>query len=197
MYSWKEQPPVSPTIFYSYKRLKYFANQRYLPFKFITVPRKELWKYLEFLYTELKTPRNKIEKILYHYYRYCFQQSIALGVTGDDWIDYGIDKHAFVKNNKVIKIFIKPDAYYREFELYQSLVYQHRPYILPHEYHEHYCVCDWIDTDPANFSTVKNREYIKQLSKKKKKSVDYRNWGVYKDNLVLFDIEDADQICYK
>jgi len=164
----------------------------------------DIWEYITFLFEELEEPRSRLESQLKDRYKHCYLQSKSLGITSAQWISCGLHKQVFALEDtawpRVIKLFGRPGEWQREKLIYDQHVGKGY-YILPHEYREHYAVCDRVEVFYSKSSIqlaidqgrINNRKYAKKIMERYLQG-NVCNLGLYQDNLVWIDMGDFEGV---
>jgi len=184
-----------------------YLDNPYDPNNYITcfdIPITQRWQYFEFLYEELREPRNKYELDIKKRYAYCYEQSKRLGLSAEQYIGCGVHKQVFLQQepmsqSKIIKVFCKPIDYRHELKKYQQFVkgrFWGNTFVLPHEYHMHYSTCELVEIvssrerlDSAiQKSEIINTEFVKKVLKVE--GIKLANFGFYHKRMVCVDVGD-------
>ena len=198
---WKQQ---APTIVNN----KEFASTRLI--KHCDIPNALSWHYVEFLFNDVVTPRNKTEAQIKKRYKLWYAQFENLGLSPAQYIDCGTYKQVFELWNtvtpRVIKLFRDAECWTQEKMLYQDLMQDMSTMLLPHEYAHTHAVCDHVTVlrgDRPAVDTVKellrgdtvcdekNRCEIMHLLRSKlleTPPVNPSNLGVWQGKIVWIDV---------
>ena len=201
---WKQQ---APTIV----NAKEFASTRLI--KHCDIPNELSWHYVEFLFNDVVTPRNKTEAQIKKRYKLWYAQFENLGLSPAQYIDCGTYKQVFKLWNtvtpRVIKLFRDAECWHEEKTLYRLLIQDMSTMLLPHEYAHTRAVCDQVTVlrgDRPAVDTVKqllrgntvcdekNRREIIQLLRAKlleAPPVNPSNLGVWQGKIVWIDVGNA------
>jgi len=198
---WKQQ---APTIVNN----KEFASTRLI--KHCDIPNALSWHYVEFLFNDVVTPRNKTEAQIKKRYKLWYAQFENQGLSPAQYIDCGTYKQVFKLWNtvtpRVIKLFRDAECWSQEKTLYQDLMQDMSTMLLPHEYAHTHAVCDHVTVlrgDRPAVDTVKqllrgntvcdekNRSEIMRLLRSKlleTPPVNPSNLGVWQGKIVWIDV---------
>ena len=201
---WKQQ---APTIVNN----KEFASTRLI--KHCDIPNELSWHYVEFLFNDVVTPRNKTEAQIKKRYKLWYAQFENLGLSPAQYIDCGTYKQVFKLWNtvtpRVIKLFRDAECWTQEKTLYQDLMQDMSAVLLPHDYTDNHAVCDHVTVlrgDRLAVDTVKallrgntvrdkknRREIIRLLRSKllEEPPVNPSNLGVWQGKIMWIDVGNA------
>lgn len=165
------------------------------------LPKQDMWNYITFLFEELEKPRTRLESQLKDRYEHCYEQSKHLGLTSAQWIGCGWHKQVFALEDTVppraIKLFYRPGEWRIEKRKYDGHV-RKAQYLLPHEYYQHYAICDRVEVIDCGDSIqhaldqgkITNTDFAKKIINLQWKRGKLNNLGFYQDKLVWIDIAD-------